>query len=57
MSRYLDIEILQLMKEKKCFNYKERKYIMLNYLEKIKISTITDPLNIDNIENIDQGKE
>ena len=30
---------------------------MLNYLEKAKISTITNVLDINNIKNIDQRKE
>ncbi len=31
--------------------------MILNYPEKAKVSAITDALNIDNIKNIDQGKE
>ncbi len=30
---------------------------MLNYPEKAKVSAITNTSDIDNIENIDQGKE
>ena len=53
----LDAEISQLMKEKKCFNCKRRRYTMLNCLEKAKISIITNASDIDNIENIDPKKE
>ena len=55
--RNLDAEISQLIKEGRCFNYKERGHTMLNCPEKAKVSTITDISNIDNIENINQGKE
>lgn len=52
----MDIEILRLIKEGKCFNYKKKEYIMINYLEKAKIFAITDISNVDNIENIDKKK-
>ena len=55
--RYLDAEISQLMKEGRCFNCKERGHTMLNCPKKANVSAITDASNIDNIENIDQGKE
>lgn len=45
------------MKKRRYLNYKENKYMMLNCLEKINVSIITDTLNIDNIENIDQEKD
>lgn len=57
MPRNLDIEILQLMKKNRCFNYKESRHTMLNCLEKTKIFIITNTLNINNIKNIDQRKE
>ena len=55
--RNLDVEISQLMKEGRCFNCKERGHTMLNCLKKANVSAITDALDIDNIKNIDQGKE
>ena len=55
--RNSDAEISQLMKEGRCFNCKERGHTMLNCLKKTNISAITDASDIDNIENIDQGKE
>ena len=39
-------------KKRKCFNCKEKKHIMLNYLEKAKIFAIINALNINNIKNI-----
>ena len=45
------------MKEKKCFNYKGKGHIILNYPKKAKIFAITDASNIDYIENIDLRKE
>ena len=45
------------MKEGRCFNCKGRGYTILNYRKKAKISINTDVLHIDDIENIDQGKE
>ena len=55
--RNLDAEISQLMKEGRCFNCKERGHIMLNCPKKANVSAITDASNIDDIKNIDQGKE
>ncbi len=55
--RNSDAEISLLMKEGRCFNYKERGHTMLNCPEKAKVSAITDASDIDDIENIDQGKE
>ena len=55
--RNSDAEISQLMKEGRCFNCKERGYTMLNCPKKANVSAITDASDIDNIENIDQGKE
>ena len=55
--RNLDAEISQLMKEGRCFNCKERGHTMLNCPKKANVSIITDASDIDNIENIDQGKE
>lgn len=40
------------MKETKCFNYKVRVHIILNYLEKVKNFIITNTSDIDNIKNI-----
>lgn len=40
------------MKDRKCFNYKEKGYIMLNYLEKARISIISGTLDKNNIEYI-----
>ena len=53
----LDAEILQLMKEGRCFNCKERGHTMLNCLKKANVFVITNASDIDNIENIDQEKE
>ena len=55
--RNLDVKISQLMKKGKCFNCKKRGHTMLNCLKKAKVFTITDILDINNIENIDQGKK
>ena len=55
--RNLDAEISQLIKEGRCFNCKKRGHTMLICPKKANVSTITDALDIDNIENIDQGKE
>ena len=55
--RNSDVETSQLIKEGRCFNCKGRGHTMLNCSEKAKVSAITDASNIDNIENIDQGKE
>ncbi len=57
MPRNSDAEISPLIKEGRCFNYKGRGHIILNYPENAKVSAITDASDIDNIENIDQGKE
>ena len=57
MPRNLDAEISQLIKEGRCFNCKERGHTMLNCPKKANVSAITDASDIDNIENIDQGKE
>lgn len=51
------MEISGLIKEEKCFNCKEKKYIILNSLEKAKIFTITDSSHIDDIENVNYEKE
>lgn len=45
------------MKKGRCFNYKEKGNIILNYLEKVKVFTILGTLNIDDIENLNQRKE
>ncbi len=55
MSQNSDAKISWLMKQGRWFNCKEREHIILNYLEKAKVSVITDDLDIDDIENIDQG--
>ena len=55
--RNLDVEISQLIKEGRCFNCKERGHTMLDCPKKVNISAITDASDIDDIENIDQGKE
>ena len=55
--RNSDGETSRLMKEGRCFNCKGRGHTMLNCPEKAKISAITDASDIDDIENIDQGKE
>ncbi len=55
--RNLDAEISQLMQKGRCFNCKERGYTMLNCPERAKVSAITDISDIDDIKNIDQGKE
>ena len=52
-----DAEISRLMKEGRCFNCKGRGHTILNCPEKAKISAITDASHVDDIENIDQGKE
>ncbi len=57
MPRNLDAEISQLIKERTCFNCKEKGHTILHYPEKAKVSAITNISNIDNIENIDQVKE
>lgn len=57
ISRISDTEISQLMKEGKCFNYKGKGHIILNYLKKTKVSVIIDALDTNNIKNIDQRKE
>lgn len=44
-------------KKRRYFNCKKRGYTIFNCLEKAKISIVTDTLNIDNIENIEQKKE
>ena len=41
------------MKERKCFNCKEKGYTIRNYLKKVKIFTIIDASNIDDIQNVD----
>ena len=53
MLRNSDAEILQLMKEDRCFNCKGKRHTMLNCPKKTKFSVITDALDIYNIENID----
>ncbi len=55
--RNSNAEISQLMKKGKYFNCKEKRHTMLNCPEKTKVSAIIDALDIDDIENIDQGKE
>ena len=45
------------MKEGKCFDCKRKRYTMLNYPKKAKISVITDASDVDNIENIDIEKK
>ncbi len=55
--RNLDVEISQLMKKGKCFNCKKRGHTMLNCPERAKVSIITNASDIDDIENINQGKE
>lgn len=45
------------MKEERYFNYKRKGHIIPNYLEKAKISAITNTSDIDDIKNINQGKE
>ncbi len=55
--RNSDAEISQLMKERRCFDCKARENTMLNCPEKAKVSAIIDASDIDDIENIDQGKE
>ena len=55
--RNSDAEISQLMKEGRCFNCKGKGHTMLNCPEKAKVSAITNASDIDDIENIDQGKE
>lgn len=52
MSRDLDSERFQLMKEKRYLNCKKRWHILLNYLEKVKVSVMTNALDINNIKNI-----
>lgn len=44
------------MNKERYFNYKKKEYIILNCLEKIKVSTIIDTSDINDIENIDQEK-
>lgn len=53
----LDIKILWLIKKRKYFNYKKKKYIILNCLKKAKFFAIIDASNLNNIENINQKKE
>ena len=53
----LNAKILRLIKKGKSFNYKGKGHIMLNCLEKARISINIDASDIDNIENIDQGKK
>ena len=55
--RNLNAEISQLMKEGRYFNCKERGHTMLNCPKKANVSAITDASDIDDIKNIDQGKE
>ena len=55
--RNSDAEMSQLMKERRCFNYKGRGHTMLNCLEKAKVSAIMNALDIDDIKNIGHGKE
>ena len=45
------------MKEGRYFNYKGKGHAMPNYPEKAKVSAITDVLDKNDIENINQGKE
>lgn len=42
---------------RKILQLQKKRLTILNCLDKAKISTITDDLDIDNIENIDQKKE
>lgn len=52
-SQNLHSEILLLMEERKCFDFKRKWYIMLIYPEKANVSAITDASDKNNIENID----
>ena len=52
-----DAERSRLIKEGRCFNCKGRGHTILNCLEKAKVSAITDASDIDDIENVNQGKE
>lgn len=45
------------MKKRKYFNCQERVHTIFNCLEKSKVSVITNPSNIDNIENTNQEKK
>lgn len=56
MSRKFDVEILWLIKKGRYFKYIRKRHIILNCLEKTKISTITNISNIDDIKNIDLEK-
>lgn len=53
MSYNSDAKILELIKEVKYFNYKRKRYIMLNYPEKAKVFATRNASNINDIENID----
>ncbi len=57
MLRNSDVEVSQPMKEERCFNCKGRRHTILNCPEKAKVSAIIDASDIDDIEDIDQGKE
>lgn len=52
MSLNLEAEISRLIKERRCFNYKKKGHIILNCLEKAKVSAIIGASDVDNIENI-----
>lgn len=52
-----DAEVSRLMKEGRCFNCKGMGHTMLNCPEKTKVSAISGTSDIDDIEDIDQGKE
>lgn len=57
ITRNLDIKILKLIKKRRCFHHKEREYRMVYCQQKNNIFIITDILNIDDIENVNQKKQ